>query len=273
MPDQRIGNETLHYERAGSGTPLVLMHSLGTSSALWAEQMQHWADRYDVIAMDARGHGRSSNAGGASIADFAGDLLALLKQLDVLPAHFVGTSMGGMICSRLHAMQPDAMRSLTIVGSLATAGEGGAKHAKTLAARICSMPLAEYGRAYAQETLLPATERSKHEALAASIGGMKQDAYLQTMRSIFTEDVSDCMKQMDLPVRVIVGREDRRTPIAMSERIAGLIAGSELVVLDDAAHLANLDNPRAFHAAVDEFLERSADASAIPAQPPRRAAS
>lgn len=256
MPELRIGNETLHYERAGSGTPLVLMHSLGTSFALWAEQMQHWQDRYDVIAMDARGHGGSSNAGGVTIANIASDLLGLLKQLDVLPAHFVGTSMGGMICSRLYAMQPDAVRSLTIVGSLATAGEGGAKHADTLAARISGMPLADYGRAYAQETLLPNTDRAKHEALASSIGGMRQDAYLQTMRSIFTDDVSDCMRKMNIPVRVIVGSEDRRTPLAMSERIAALIENADLVVLDDAAHLANLDNPVAFNAAVDQFLEK-----------------
>ena len=256
MPTVSIGNENIYYERAGSGVPLVLMHSLGTSSALWVEQFEHWRNTYDVIAMDARGHGGSTNVGGVSIENIAADLINLLKQLDVLPAHFVGISMGGMICSRLHELSPKAVRSLVISGSLATAGPTGAQKADGLEARIRSISLMEYGRLYAEKTLLPTTATAKHEALSASIGRMEQASYIQTVRSIFTDDVSHCMKKMAVPALVLVGRQDQRTPVTLAKDIAALIEGSELVILEEAAHLANLDNPHAFEAAVDAFLRR-----------------
>jgi 3-oxoadipate enol-lactonase len=256
MPLVKLGHETLYYERVGSGAPLVLMHSLGTSSELWSEQIDHWRSRFDVIAMDARGHGRSSNVGGVSIRNIAGDLLALMTHLNIPAAHFVGISMGGMICSRLHELRPSVVTSLVIANSLATAGNAGPAKADGLEKRIRSISLSDYGRVYADETLLPAAGPAKHRWLGASIGAMDTEAYVQTMRSIFTEDVTGCLRQMRMPVRVITGRQDQRTPLSLAEVIAGLARGSDLVVLDEAAHLSNLDNPAAFNSAVDEFLQR-----------------
>jgi 3-oxoadipate enol-lactonase len=61
-----------------------------------------------------------------------------------------------------------------------------------------------------------------------------------------------------VPVRVVVGAEDSRTPPALSEEIAGLVPGAELKVIAHAAHLANLDNPDGFRAAIEPFLARHA---------------
>lgn len=258
MAEIDVGGETLHYERQGSGDPLLLIHSLGTGAWLWTEQIRRWSAFFDVIAFDVRGHGRSTNRGGVTMKNIAADLHAALREFDLLPVHVVGISMGGLILSRLHEIDPAALRSAVIADSFATQGRAGPARAEALAARLMPLSMAEYGRIYADEVLLPTTSRTQYHALAESVGATDKAAYLQTARSIYTEDVVTCMKAMRLPVRVVVGDLDDRTPPNLAEDIAAIVPGAELYRIPHAAHLANLDNPDGFHAAVDPFLRRPA---------------
>lgn len=254
MKQIEANGEHIGYRREGSGPALVLVHSLGTNSALWDEQFSHWSSRFDVIAFDARGHGRSTNRGGVSMRNIAADIRAALEMLKIAQAHFVGISMGGLICSRLHEMWPALFRSLTISGSFVSI-EGGADRVKMLEQRISAAGLTEYGRQYAQETLLPETPQRYHEALAGWIGAMRLEDYLETVRSIFTEDVERCMRGMNMPVRVLVGDKDGRTPPALADRMVQTIPGASLHILKDAAHLANLDQPQQFCEAIEPLLQ------------------
>jgi 3-oxoadipate enol-lactonase len=83
---------------------------------------------------------------------------------------------------------------------------------------------------------------------------MRLDDYLQTVRSIFTENVESCMRAMRMPARVLVGDKDGRTPPALAERIAATIPGASLHVIENAGHLANLDRPDRFHEAIDALI-------------------
>ena len=60
MPEISVNGETIHYERAGQGPTLAMLHSLGTNSYLWKEQIERWQDKFTCVAFDARGHGRST---------------------------------------------------------------------------------------------------------------------------------------------------------------------------------------------------------------------
>lgn len=253
MATLEANGETLGYRREGKGPALVLVHSLGTNTALWDRQFEHFSRRYDVISFDARGHGNSSNRGGVSMRNIAADIRAGLQALDIGRAHFVGISMGGLICSRLHELDASLFESITISGSFVSI-EGGAERVKMLENRITAAGLERYGREYAAETLLPETPREHHEALARWIAGMELDAYLQTVRSIFTEDVEACMRTMKIPALVLVGDKDQRTPLALSERMAKTIPGASLQIVEGAAHLANLDQPQRFNAALASIL-------------------
>jgi 3-oxoadipate enol-lactonase len=253
MRELGLNGERLRYRREGSGQPLVLVHSLGTNIALWDEQFRHWSERFDVIAFDARGHGSSSNCGGVSMRHIAADLRAGLQALGIERAHFVGISMGGLICSRLHEMQSSLFESLVISGSFVSV-EGGNERVKMLEDRISAAGLHEYGKQYAQEILLPSTPQAHHAALAQWIGAMRLEDYLQTVRSIFTENVESCMRAMRMPARVLVGDKDGRTPPALAERIAATIPDASLHVIENAGHLANLDRPDRFHEAIDALI-------------------
>jgi 3-oxoadipate enol-lactonase len=258
-----IQGEHIHLRRAGVGSPLVLVHSLGTSGALFDEQFSHWTNR-DVIAFDARGHGESSARGAVTLAHMAHDIAAGLDQLSVIQADFVGISMGGIICANLHHHRPDLMSRLVIANSFATLGAAGADRARQLTDRIKSMPISEYARIYVAETLLPRTPVEVRERISGLIAGMKRDDYLQTVNSIFTADVSEYLAAMAIPAHVIGSRLDNRTPTVLAEKIAALIPGATLDVLENAGHLSNLDDPGGFNNAVDRFFIRSAALDRLP---------
>ena len=258
MPTIEVNGETLTYHRAGKGPPLLLIHSLGTGAWMWAGEIAHFSDRFDVIAFDARGHGASSRNGPVTIEAIAADLVAALKALGVGPAHVIAISMGGPIAALMYAKAPEAFASLVIADSFARQGPAGAARVKGLEETLAKTAMRDYADAYARGTLHRDCAPRHFSALVESVAAMDKQAYLEIARSVFTADVADLMAKLAVPVRVVVGAEDSRTPPALSEEIAGLVPGAELKVIAHAAHLANLDNPDGFRAAVEPFLARHA---------------
>lgn len=258
MPTIEVNGETLAFRRAGTGAPLLLIHSLGTGAWMWADEIAHFSDRFDVIAFDARGHGASTHNGPVTIQNIAADLVAALKALGVGPAHVVAISMGGPIATLMHAKAPEAFASLVIADSFARQGEAGATRVKGLEETLAKVSMLDYAKAYAEGTLHKDCDPRHMEALVESVAGMSKETYIEIARTVFTADVADLMAKLALPVRVVVGAQDTRTPPAMSEEIARLVPGADLKVIDKAAHLANLDNPGGFRAAVEPFLARQA---------------
>lgn len=258
MPEINVNGETLHYERCGSGPPLLLVHSLGTGAWMWKAQIAHWKSRFDVIAFDARGHGRSTHRHDVSVQAIAGDLIASLRSLSTAPVHAVGISMGGPICAHIAEIDPCFVRSLTIADSFAKQGAAGVQRAVDIENLLGVMSMAEYGQLYANGTIHASTDKSVAAELAASIGAMDRSAYLQAARSVFTTDVAEIMSRIKMPTSIVVGAQDTRTPVTMSEEIASLIPHAKLHVIECAAHLSNLDKPQAFQSAVDVFLSAAA---------------
>ena len=120
MPYLPVDDTRLYYDERGEGPPLLLVHGLGSSSRDWFEQVSHFADRYRVLRIDLRGHGRSERPPGPyHIAQFARDVAVGLRRLNAAPAHVVGLSMGGMVALELAASAPALVRSLVITNSVA----------------------------------------------------------------------------------------------------------------------------------------------------------
>jgi 3-oxoadipate enol-lactonase len=254
MPQIAVGGESLNYLREGKGAPLLLVHSLGTASWLWREQIARWSRHFDVIAFDVRGHGASTHNGPVTTRAIAEDLLQALHQLDLLPVTAVGISMGGPILARLHELDPRAINRFVIADSFATQGEAGQTRAKMLSEKIAAIGIQAFGQIYADETILPSTDRRHHAELRDSVARCDQDAYTEAVNSVFTEDVRDILRTITVPTLVVVGEKDNRTPPALSEAIAALVPDSVFRTIPEAAHLANLDNPDGFHTATDSFL-------------------
>lgn len=259
-----VNGETLHYQREGSGPPLVMIHSLGTNSYMWSRQFHHWKDRFTCVAFDARGHGRSTNNGGVTIKAVAADLHAALRQLGLLPAHLIGISMGALIAARIHEIEAGAVLSIVYADSFAHLSGGGEDRIRTIEKKLGAMSMEEYAAEYASNTLLESTPAPEYQALIDAIAGVTPEAYLQTARSIFGEDVSGCLRKVKAPLLALAGDSDQRSPIEKAREVSGLVPGSAVLEVRRAGHLANIDNPEGFQAAVDSFLARAAARRAMP---------
>ena len=115
MPAVEIEGARLHYERKGSGEPLVLVHGSWVDQRSWTELAPLLESSFEVVTYDRRGHGRSEgDPGSGSALEDADDLAALIEFLGIAPAHVLGNSFGGSITLFLAARRPELFRELSV---------------------------------------------------------------------------------------------------------------------------------------------------------------
>ncbi len=253
MPVLELNGETISFDSAGRGPPVLLLHSLGTSATLWSSTIAALSDRFTLVAMDCRGHGGSSNRAGFSVEAIAGDGLALMSALGHERFHVVGCSMGGLFAVTLHAMARARCLSLTLAGAYATVGAAGPQRIAATREILATIPMADFGRRYADDTVI-STGSDARALVAGAIAAMTPGNYLQTLEAILTADVSPLLADITVPTLVLVGTEDRRAPPAVSRGLAAAISGSVLRDIQGAGHLAMLDEPEAFVRQLERFL-------------------
>ena len=122
MPKVVLNDLTMNYlDNSNHGKPvIVFIHGLGENLESWSYQINAFKDEYRVIAVDVRGHGLSDEgAVNISIKQMSVDIFALLDYLNIYAAHFVGLSMGGMICQELTKNYQARMLSMTLANTAA----------------------------------------------------------------------------------------------------------------------------------------------------------
>jgi 3-oxoadipate enol-lactonase len=250
----------IHYETGGSGPWVVLSHSLACAIGMWDEQWALLTARYRVLRFDTRGHGGSEAPAGAyGLQQLADDLHALLTAAGVERPHFVGLSMGGMIGMTYALAHPGMLRSLVLCDTTSRIPP----EAKPIwAERIATAqrhgmePLVEptLQRWFTAPCLAqrpPVVER-----VAEMIRRTPAVGYVGCCHAIAELDLTARLGAIACPTRIIVGDQDVGTPVAMSQAIQAAIPGSELVVIPQASHLSNLEQPDAFNRALLDFLGR-----------------
>lgn len=258
----RANGIEVNYEIHGKeGAPwLVLSHSLACSVRMWDPQIAALKDKYRMLAYDTRGHGGTeATKGEYSLEMLADDLHELLKTLEIGTPHFCGLSMGGMIGQTFALKYPGVFRTLTLADTTsrypAEAAPVWADRIKTVEAQGMA-PLAQ-----------PTLERWFTEPFRKSrpevVDGVRKlilatpaAGYIGCCHAIPRINLSARLKEIRCPILVIVGADDPGTPPAMAQEIHANAPGSKLVVLPQAAHLANLEQPEAFTRALADFLAR-----------------
>ena len=111
------GQARIFVREEGAGEPLLLIHGLGMSSALWVHQIPELARHFRVIAVDLRGFGESSKPdypGAYTIETLADDIAAVIDELGIAGCHCLGTSMGGFVAQALALAHPARCGSLLL---------------------------------------------------------------------------------------------------------------------------------------------------------------
>ena len=250
----------VNYQIEGAGPWLVMSHSLACAMSMWDEQVEALKHRYKVLRFDTRGHGATDAPAGAYTLELlADDLRGLLDALGVTSPHFVGLSMGGMIGMTYALKYPGVFRSLVLCDTSSRVPPDAQpvwdERIKT-ATEQGMAPLVEPTlKRWFTEPFL-ARRNSVVERVAGLIHSTPPQGYAGCCHAIPKINLTDRLAAIKCPVQIIVGDKDVGTPVAMSEAIHKAIPGSELVVIPDASHLSNLEQPAAFNAALLKFLAR-----------------
>lgn len=265
--DTVVNGIRLHYVQAGQGVPLLLVHGYPLDHALWQPQIDALADAQvaRVIAPDLRGFGQSDAPEGVYTMDMhADDLRELLDTLQIRQAVLCGLSMGGYIALAFWRKYAARVRALILVDTRAGAD--------TPAARQARLDMVEQVK---QRGSIPAAEAMLPRLLAGSTHQSRPDL-VESVRAMMLRqrpvgivgaqlgmaqrpDSTPTLPTITVPTLAIFGAQDVITPAdAEGRSLADAIPGAKLVIIPNAGHLSNLEQPQAFNAAARDFLARVA---------------
>ena len=254
----RCGDIDIHYTIEGDGPWLTMSHSLACDLSMWDVQAKALAKHFKVLRYDTRGHGQSSAPQGPySLDTLAQDAYALLQHLGIQKTHWVGLSLGGMIGQAFTLAHPETISSLVLadttsrgVPNAAAMWADRAKAARTQGMQSLLQPtLARWFTPASHESGLPAIQQ-----IAQVILGTPPEGYAGCCEAIAGLDFTERLAAIHCPTLVMVGDQDQGTPPDMSRIIHQHIPGSELLLIANAAHLANVEQPEAFTQGLLNFL-------------------
>jgi pimeloyl-ACP methyl ester carboxylesterase len=258
MAVARIDNHALHYDDRGTGSPVLLLHGLGSTGHEWELVAPGLAARHRCIVPDVRGHGRSDKpAGSYSVPLFARDIAALCDELGLSSLHVLGLSMGGMIAFQLAITRPDLVRSLVIINSGPEMVPRTWQAALAVAQRLAVVTL--FGpRRFASmlgPRLFPRPEQADRRiAFEETVAANDRSAYRRATFGLIGWSVLDRLDEVICPVLVLASERDYTTADAKRLYVERL-GDARLVEIGDSGHLATLDQPDRVLDETTRFLE------------------
>ena len=259
----------LYYESTGSGRPVLLVMGLGMAATGWWRTIPVLAERLRVLAFDNRGAGRSElTPGPYSIAQMAGDAVAVLDAAGEESAFVYGISMGGMIAQEIALRYPERVRAL-VLGASTPGGIGHELPDEAMLAfleRRVAMPPEEAVWAsvpynYGKATRERHAHRIGEDVVQRLRFPIERDGYRAQLAAAWGHDAAGRLKEIGVPTLVLHGSDDRMIPVANGHRLAASIAGAQLKVFKGAGHLYSTDEPRADREVI-RFLTRRGSARA-----------
>ena len=246
-------------DSGGAHEAVLLVHAIGCDHRMWDPVAAALEQRYRVLRMDVRGHGRSPvTPGPYSLEQLAGDAVDVLDAHHVERAHWVGLSMGGMIGQAFALEHAARLGRLVLANTTSSYGADGPKmwdaRAKAVAeggmAAIKDMVMGRYFSDEFRASHPEAVAETARRFLACPAAG-----YVACCNAIRDLDFTADLPRIHARTLVIAGEKDAGTPVSMSEAIASRITRARLAVIGGAAHLSAVEKPGEFAALVRAFLE------------------
>jgi len=255
---------TQYYDDKGpqNGIPIIFIHGFPFDSTTWQSQVNVVPERFRTITYDVRGHGQSE-AGPIpySLEFFVDDLFALIKKLELDQPILCGLSMGGYIALRAFERWPALFKALILCD---TRSEGDTNEAKISRANGIKTIREQGTSKFAEDSVKNLFWEGNTNNRIAEIKNVRQmiektspDVICATSMALAARtDTTEILSDIKVPVLIIVGEHDKITPPIAAESLHENIQDSELVVIKNAGHLSNIENPMEFNEALVGFLER-----------------
>lgn len=267
MPTAHVNGVDLYYEASGTGVPFVLAHGYCTSINLWRHQIPLLAQRYRVIAYDARGHGLSSGPAGKehyTLEHLVSDMHALLQHLGIPQAYIAGHSMGGATTAGFAARHPAMVRA-AIICNIDAGQQPGDPTADAAAAETRRRGLAlvrEHGMAdlarqqIAEKTVPRFILESEEEQLRFITRYAHQPllGYLSVGEALPWRDawLTAAAQGLRMPVAIVAGTDD--VLYRGAEILHQKLPQSHFVAIQDAPHDSMNARPEAFNRGLLDYL-------------------
>jgi 3-oxoadipate enol-lactonase len=224
---------------------LLLGSSLGTTSALWENEVRALAAAFRVVRYDHRGHGRSPVPPGPyTIADLGEDLVALLDRIGVERAHLAGISLTGMASMWAAAHAPKRVNRLAVMCT--SARYGPAQMWSSRAATVRSEGLDVIADAIVARWTPPDFAEAHPEVVArlrAMLIATPPEGYASCCQAIETMDLVADLACVTAPTLVVAGLADQATPPVHAQLIVDNLPGARLALAAGAAHLPHISRP------------------------------
>lgn len=255
-----LNTKYISYSDFGQGEVLVLLHPLPTDKAFWLGQQQVLKQHFRVISLDLWGFGHSEGTFGRIVTmdEYADQIAQLLDQLYLKNAIIGGESMGGYVALAFLAKYPERVKGLILSNTQAIADNPAIKKAgETTAANVLDHGTEPLVYNFINQALsADASEQTRLElqniamvqtpsAIASALRGMSLRA-----------DSGNILANTELPILIITSDKDSVISPQQSANMHALAKNSKLVVISDAGHLSNLEQPEQWNKAVIDMFRK-----------------
>jgi len=240
------------------GPPVVFLHAFPLSGAMW-EPQRDALKTFRVLVPDLRGFGATPLVAPWFVEHAVDDLFETLSSLGVEKAVLVGLSMGGYVALRAIEKNPARVKALVLCDTRAEADANENKIKRAAAVDfVRAKGVAAFVAPFLNDALAPKTLTDKPKVvsfLRAVAEKSSPDAVMAALGALAARaDMTAALSKITVPACVIVGAQDKITPLLLSETMRSRIPGAELHVIPDAGHFSNAENPDAFNGRLLAFL-------------------
>lgn len=222
----------LNWVRTGTNhaETAVLIHGVAHDLTYWDRQIEALSTRYNVVAFDLPGHGRSGGDSSNWSFDYAADLVAsLIEEASAGPVHLIGISFGGMIAQVTTLLRPDLIRSLTLIGTASSFPDEVRQAMRSRASLVRERGMAAVVESSLQRWFSTETrQRRPHivDRITKTLLGDDAAIHAAIWDVISNLDIDDRVSAIQCPTLVLVGEQDPSTPPLVAKALARKILGA-----------------------------------------------
>jgi 3-oxoadipate enol-lactonase len=261
MPIATVNGVRLYYELAGHGDTVTFVHGSGLDGRMWADQVEVFAKLYQVLVPDLRGLGRSQVVD--SQYPQSEDVARLLRDLGIERTHLVGLSMGGCVAVDLALSHPALVASLVLVDASMQGFRwpGNVRRSAGLAEVAKNAGVSEANARFLRDPMFEGSRRRPEvfRKLKTIVSEHRGSRWLGLAPARYRcSDFIDRLHEITAPTLIIVGELDVPYILCAADGYAAGIEGARKVVIPNAGHMCNMDEPEAFNRLTLEFLAGTA---------------
>lgn len=255
-----VGDHALIANPRADGPAVVFIHGIGGAARIWQAQLTTFcAAGYACVAVNLPGYGGRVPVQEVTFEDLATDVEATLASSGLKQPALIGHSLGGMIAQTMLRRRPDAYRAAVLCcTSPAFGNPAGDFQKKFVADRLgpiaAGRTMTDLAPSIVDEIIGPTPDAAARARAIEIMGATPDDTYSAAIRCIVHFDERSNLANIRIPVLCLAGEHDRNASPRMMERMATKIPGARYVRLSGVGHLPNLEAPKAFDAAILEFL-------------------